>query len=211
MKAIHAASVRAEAAASRAEVAAATAEAAAGGAFKSCYRTNRTLIETARSLSNTKDYIDRFAMWEKIRKLPQHRDPREPKPGTILPDGSMAATFLQALAVSPHAYDHSPAEDPRDREDDDHATAVMNCHPELRNLPMFMGAVVGADWTGGTKTKDGRDASVIMVEIDDTDPHKGAATLAKAHADAPAVLEDVPVSVYGVSSMVFYPADIPGD
>jgi len=211
MKAINAASARAEAAATRAERAAAVAEADATSTFQSCYRINRTVIKIRESADRAKDYVDRFAMWETLRKPPQHPDSSAPKPGTKLSDGSVAATLLDALAVPPDAYDESKVTDPRDREDDDHAEALMNCHPELRNLPMFMGAVVGADCITGTKTKDGREPSVIMVEIDDTDPHQGAANLAKARAEAPAVLEDVPVSVYGLSSMVLYPDDIPSD
>ena len=47
------------------------------------------------------------------------------------------------------------------------------------------------------KTTDGRDITVILVSIDDTDPKTGAATLKKAQAIAPAFVGDVQVEVMG--------------
>jgi hypothetical protein len=196
MAAIDAANERAEAAASRAETAAAEAQLAADGAFKSCYRTNRILIRTERSLADTKDYIDRFGMWEELRKHPPLPDPGAPKPGTMLPDGSIAATPLEALTVSPHAYDNSPATNPRDREDDDHANTLLSCYSGLGRLPNYTGAFAGGD---GVTTKDGRYAEFIFIQIDDTDPKNGAATLAEARAVAPRYIGDVPVKVVGES------------
>ena len=112
--------------------------------------------------------------------------------------GSIAATLLDSLAAPPSSWKESDTLDPRDREDDDHATAVMICHPELDSLPGFVGKTIGGDLTGQAKTKDGRDITVIWITIDDTDPRNGAATLKKAQAMAPAFVRDVPVEVMGI-------------
>jgi hypothetical protein len=196
MQVIDAANQGAEAAASRAEAAASAAETSADKAFQSCYRTNRILIRTEASLANTKDYIDRFGYWEKLRKHPPRPEPGAPRPGTVLPDGSIAATPLEALTVSPHAYDNSPATDPRDRDDDDHANALLSCYSGLGRLPNYSGAFVEGD---GVTNKDGRYAEFIFIQIDDTDPKNGAATLAEARAAAPRYIGDVPVKVVGES------------
>ncbi len=198
MKAIDAANERAEAAAFRAETAASVAEAASAGTYNSCYRSNRTVISVEQSVNEVTEYIGRFEAWEILRKMPQHREPSAPKPGTILPDGSIAATLLEALTVSPRAYDASKITDPRDREDDEHATAVMACHPELDSLPGFVGKSVGSDFIGNTKTKDGREATIIFITIDDTDKKNGAAILKHARETAPAMIDDVPVRVMGI-------------
>jgi hypothetical protein len=196
--AINAANARAEAAVFRAEWAAGSAEAAATLALDSCYRVNRKVIRAEEAAEAAKDYIDGFAIWETLRKRPpERREPGTPKPGTVLPDGSIAATFLDSLAAPPDSWKESDTLDPRDREDDDHAEAVMNCHPELDSLPGFVGKTVSGDLIGQAKTKDGRDITVILVSIDDNDPKTGAATLKKAQAVAPAFVDGVQVEVMG--------------
>ena len=204
--AIRRANDRAEAAAGRAELAAGSAEAAANLSFDSCYRINRKVIRTEESVQEVKGYIDDFAMSDVLRrKPPERREPSMPKPGTILPDGSIAATLLDSLAAPPSSWKESDTLDPRDREDDDHATAVMNCHPELGSLPGFAGKTISNDLTGQAKTKDGRDVTVILVSIDDNVPKTGAATLKKAQAMAPAFVGDVPVEVMGHFEAVLAP------
>ena len=199
MAAINAANDRAETAAGRADLAAGSAEAAANLSFDSCYRINRKVIRAEESVQEAKGYIDDFAMWDVLRrKPPERREPGMPKPGTILPDGSMAASLLDSLAAPPSSWKESDTLDPRDREDDDHATAVMNCHPELDSLPGFAGKTIGGDPNGQAKTKDGRDITVIWITIDDTDPKNGAATLKRAQAMAPAFVDGVQVEVTGI-------------
>ena len=201
MAAINRANERAEAAARRAEVAANAADAEADLAFDSCYQINRKVIRVEESVGRVKEYVDNFGIWETARKLPpEPRDPSLPKPGTRLPDGSIAATFLDSLAASPNAWKESDTLDPRDREDNDHATAVMRCHPELDSIPGFASKCISGDLIGDAKTKDGRDLTVILIWINDTDLKSGAATLKKAQAMAPAFVGDVRVEVVGSGS-----------
>jgi hypothetical protein len=200
MTAINAASERAEADATRAERAAAAADADANRALNSCNEINTTIIKVRRSAERITHYVDRFAIWKTMGEPALHRVQSVPKLETEY--GLITVTSSDPLAP-PDLWDEGAPRDPRDREDDDHAEVVMACHPELDRLPGYAGKCVSADLMGSGKTKDGRESTVILITIDDTDPKNGAAILKQAREMAPALVDDVPVQLIGVSEWKF--------
>jgi hypothetical protein len=196
MTTINAAGERAEAAATRAEIAAAAAEADANRAVNSCYEINTTIIKVRRSAERIAHYVDRFASWETMGEPALHRVQSLPKLETEY--GLITVTSSDPLAP-PDLWDEGAPRDPRDRDDDDHAEAVMACHPELDSIPGYAGKCVSGDLMDNRKTKDGRDLTVILITIDDTDPKNGAAILKQAREMAPAMVGDVPVRLIGTS------------
>ena len=200
MTTINAASERAEAAATRAQIADAAADADANRALNTCYEINTTVIKVHRSAEHITHYVDRFAIWKTMGERALHQVQSVPTLETEC--GLIAVTSSDPLAP-PDLWDEAAPRDPRDREDADHAEAVMACHPELDKLPGYAGKCVSADLMGSGKTKDGRELTVILITINDIDPKNGAAILKQAREMAPALVDDVPVELIGVSEWKF--------
>lgn len=92
-----------------------------------------------------------------------------------------------------------------DIRDNDHAKAVMRRHPELKALPGYLEESIEGDYFLNTRTAEGRQALVIVVIVDSSDPETGPAVLAKAQVQAPLLVEEVAVHVVGGGGLYALP------
>jgi hypothetical protein len=117
------------------------------------------------------------------------------------------AILLSALPAKAFAQSSKPSfpcqdgkrnlPDAIDIRDNEHAKAVMHRHAELKALPGYLDESVEGDYLQNTRTAQGRQALVIVVVVDSSDPETGRTTLAKAEAQAPRSVEDVGVRIVG--------------
>jgi len=107
--------------------------------------------------------------------------------------------FCDRVTLGDDVVPEPPAD--ADTADEDHAEAVMECHPELNSIPGFEFEIVDQNLT--KQTKDGRGESTIVVTVEDVGIPDGAATLQKARALARKSVDGVPVKVVGVSEWNF--------
>ncbi len=117
---------------------------------------------------------------------------------TMLLSAVPASAFSQSSKSSfPCQAGQRVLPDAIDIRDNDHAKAVMRRHPELKALPGYLEESIEGDYFLNTRTAEGRQALVIVVIVDSSDPETGRAMLAKAMAQAPRSVEDLGVRVVG--------------